>query len=536
MTSDRLTKINTINKIYRKILGRDADQSGISSYIHLLSNPYGTSILESILLSSDEYKKKQQEKLIKNTESFSSLTGDRTSYVKDKDTSIIDKSRFSGCVNSILKRMIYIENEKYPLSKLYNRISTIKQSLIHIAKKELNFTVFPHLEHYFNTDKFNTSLLISKNFEYFVLFIALLNIWKKIFEKTVPTCGTDNIVQSLTKEFNSIDEIDIKFKNFILDYLSIRLIGRLLSNKEREDMLKFFYAKSYNKIMLWFINENHSLSTTSNEIAKKGIHTITNKLGRKPKVLIMIAYLETQNSKFIDYMLYNLEKIKKINMDLDIEFALDNERVDREPNDYTPWSRVKRIRNLMIEKYPIYDYDYLYIIDSDIIDYPHNFISRAIGLNPDGITAPMALIQYSTVFYDWCGYQKLGVTSIRSQYADYILEKAYEERNFSLNPPYTPDPSYLAQLDCVGCTYVVPTKVFAGTYGDLQMELLEVFDIAGVTDHKILDNKVQYEDHPSFTDHYTICAATRAGGGKILMDRLSPAYHADLPLFGENWH
>ena len=70
----------------------------------------------------------------------------------------------------------------------------------------------------------------------------------------------------------------------------------------------------------------------------------------------------------------------------------------------------------------------------------------------------------------------------------------------------------------------------------MQQELIETFDIAKVKNHKIKENIVQYEDHPSFTDHYTICAAIRANGGKIIMDRGSAAYHADLPIHGEAWH
>jgi hypothetical protein len=250
----------------------------------------------------------------------------------------------------------------------------------------------------------------------------------------------------------------------------------------------------------------------------------------------MVAYLETQNSKLIDQMLYHINLVKQYNPLLDIEFALDNERVDKHINDYTPWSRVKRIRNLMIDKYPINNYDYLYWIDSDIIDYPADFLSAAIGLNPKGITAPLSLIQYSTVFYDWCGYQKLNATSLYSKYGKNILEKACDERNFSLSPPYIEDSSKITKIDCVGCTYVVPTSIFSKTYGELQQELLDVFDLAGVADHKIHDNIVQYEDHPSFTDHYTVCAAVRANGGDVCLYSGSVAYHADLPLYGENWH
>jgi hypothetical protein len=257
---------------------------------------------------------------------------------------------------------------------------------------------------------------------------------------------------------------------------------------------------------------------------------------RKPKILVMIAYLETQNCYFHEKMMYNCYSLPTANPLLDIEYALDNERIQKESGDYTPWSRVKRIRNMMINKYPIKNYDYLYIIDSDIIDYPHNFLTRAVGLNPNGITAPLALIQNSVIFYDWCGYQKKDATSINSKYAKYILDKGCKSRNFNLSPPYVDDSSRLVEIDCVGCTYVVPTWVFSSSYGDSQQELLQVFELSKVKNHKIKENIVQYEDHPTFTDHYTICTALRSNGGKVLMDTGSAAYHADLPLFGESWH
>lgn len=59
MIDNRLKQISEINKIYRKVLGRDADPSGISSYIGLLSDPSGANVLEKILYNSIEYKQKK---------------------------------------------------------------------------------------------------------------------------------------------------------------------------------------------------------------------------------------------------------------------------------------------------------------------------------------------------------------------------------------------------------------------------------------------------------------------------------------------
>jgi hypothetical protein len=526
-TQDRLIKVSQLNKIYRKVLGRDADQSGINSYLHILHNKNGMSQVEQILMSSDEYKARRK----KTDSDFNSLSGDRSSYINRVNQEKIDRTAFKNTINSILKLIALLEYPDYTEKETINRIGQIKSSLIHIADNNLSFTIFPHLEQNLNRETFETSLLDNKNFQYFVLFVATLNLWKKIFNKTVATCGTTKIVSVLNKPVNNFDSLWRMIGLFIIDYLSIRFIGQQLSNEQKN-----LFQNDYTKLVPFLIDKQKSEKLTEKLIIEQNIRDLTIDLGRKPKVLIMVAYLETQNSKLIDQMLYHINLVKQYNPLLDIEFALDNERVDKHINDYTPWSRVKRIRNLMIDKYPINNYDYLYWIDSDIIDYPADFLSAAIGLNPKGITAPLSLIQYSTVFYDWCGYQKLNATSLYSKYGKNILEKACDERNFSLSPPYIEDSSKITKIDCVGCTYVVPTSIFSKTYGELQQELLDVFDLAGVADHKIHDNIVQYEDHPSFTDHYTVCAAVRANGGDVCLYSGSVAYHADLPLYGENWH
>lgn len=535
MIDNRLKQISEINKIYRKVLGRDADSSGISSYIGLLSDPNGANVLEKILYNSAEYRNKAIGSSTTDHNSFNSMTGDRVSYIDSKNTKYIDNSKYKNLLEKIIHHLILLENTNFDKNNLNNRINIIKQSLTHINSKNLNFTIFPHKEYLYNTSSFIDSLKQKNNFQYFICFIAILNIWKTIFGKTVATCGTDKILNKIVK-VDTVSDLIWSMKEYIIEYFSIKIYGQILSSNKITHLESLLLQQKYTEFLDFIVSEKISIEKTEQNTIETNISDLTKQLGRKPKVLVTIAYLETQNSKFIDYMMYNLNMLQSANPLLDIDFALDNERVDREPNDYTPWSRVKRIRNLMINKYNIHDYDYLYIIDSDIVDYPHNFPSRAIGLNPLGITAPLALIQYSTTFYDWCGYQKLGATSIHSQYAKYILEKSCEIRNFRLKPPYIDDTARLAQIDCVGCTYIVPTSIFNKTYGNLQDELIKIFDIANVKNHKIKDNIVQYEDHPSFTDHYTICAAVRANGGKIIMDQGSPAYHADLPLYGENWH
>lgn len=527
--------IKKLNILYQKILGRDVDESGIRSYLHIIKEPNGEAKVSSILRDSAEYREKNQ--MSKTSKSFNSMAGDRKSYINTSDTKIIDNSPVGTQIDNILKLMILLDCKYYDTKKLQKRLQTAKESLVHIGQNNLPFTVFPHMESYYNTENLEKSLRNIKHFQYYVLYLTLSNLWKLLFGKLVATCGTKEFIQSIINvQCNNFNELYKNICNYTTDYFSIKICGHLLPNNDKSNLCNFILngdAESYFDY-LYKIREDQR--NKENEIINTNIHLLTQKLGHKPKVLVMIAYLETQNRYFIEKMIYHAQKVKDTNALLDIDFAFDNERIGKEKTDYTPWSRVKRIRNLMIAKYPIKDYDYLYIIDSDIIDYPHDFVSRAIGLNPDGITAPLALIQNSITFYDWCGYQKLGATNPRGEYSKCLMDKSCKERNFNLRPPYTDSKDRLEEIDCVGCTYVVPTKVFFNGYGTEKDDLLYVFQLAKVNNHKISNDIVQYEDHPTFTDHYTICMATRACGGKIMLDKGSSAYHADLPLFGENWH
>jgi hypothetical protein len=516
-----------LNNIYRRVLGRDVDESGIQTYLNKLNVTNGETFIEHDLRSSQEFKN-----LSGHGSDFNSLTGDRVAYIKSNDTSLIDNSPFKDILNNLIRLIVLVDNPTFDQDDLDNRVTTVKKSLINSGKNNLPFTIFPHLEYLFNTDRFDDSLKNYKNFQYYLLYMIIANVWKILFNKQVDTCGTAQFVRSLNFKAKSFDDIIHPIKQFFINYFSIRISGRLLSPSEIQ-VVNQFIDDHRSDLFIDYLRDIYrdDLIREENIISQ----TLSN-MDHQPSVLVMIAYLETQSLYFIERMMYHCSRLREANPLLKIDFALDNDRVGKESGDYTPWSRVKRIRNMMINRYDIHKYDYLYIIDSDIIDYPHDFLTRAIGLNPEGITAPVALIQNSIVFYDWCGYQKKGNTSLYGPYGKYIKNLSVKERNFNLQPPYVDDNSRLVEIDCVGCTYVVPSKVFNYSYGNMKSELIETFSIAGVTNHKIHEDKVQYEDHPCFTDHFTICAALRANGGKVFMDRGSAAYHADLPIHGEAWH
>jgi hypothetical protein len=516
-------RIRIINNIYNKFLNRDADESGINAYYYLTDNNANIKKLISIVTSSEEYK---------STQNTNNVSSERISHIKNNiDLSILDPIEIP--LTKIINMMILTDNDNYTKEKLILRGEMIKKNLIDIKNRNRNFSIFPHLEYYFNTEKFDTSLKEFKNFKYFVLYNSLWCLWKSFNNIEVPTDLSSKFIPFLNN-INNFSDLFLCSSDFFINYLSIKISNKILNESEKNIVIKFILDENSEEAINYLHSLSKCLKDEENIIIDNKISELTIKLNRKPKVLIMVPYLESQNLYFLEKMMYHINKVKEVNINIDIDLALDNEQIKTENSDYTPWSKVKRIRNIMINKYPIHNYDYLYLIDSDILDYPHNFISRAIGLNPDGITAPLVLVQNTSLFYDIAGFQLKNTTSLTK---NDILNCNYKKISINYQPPYVKnDNSRLVEVDCVGSTYVVPTYVFNLNYGDEQQNLLDVFNLFNVTNHTILENKIQYEDHPFYTDHYTLCSALKSNGGKILLDNGSVAYHADLQIYGEKWH
>lgn len=516
-------RLNIIKTLYNKYLKRDPDISGIKTYYKYTNNEENIKKLIEIIINSDEYKSK-------NNFLINTHVSDRISHINYN----FNENYFEPIEKSLIKLidMLILTNHNYNDININYRRQMVKSTLYHIKIKNTNFSIFPHLEYYFNTEKFDDSLKEFKNFRYFIIYISIWSLWKKFINKETKTDLSYEFLPYL-ENIKNFYELFLCSSNFFINYLSIKISNRLLLPEEKNYFIEYIHNENSKGAIEFLEKISHDLKVDEEIIIKNNINELTLKLNRKPKVLIMIPYLETQNLYYLEKMMYHVNKVKETNTDIDMEFALDNEKIYKEPSDYTPWSKVKRIRNIMINKFPIKNYDYLFLIDSDILDYPHNFITRAIGLNPDGITAPLVLVQHTSLFYDIAGFQQINKTIISK---NDIINNKFNKITINMQPPYVDNNTRLVDIDCVGSIYVVPTNIFSLTYSDRQNDLKELFNYIGVKNHKIEENIIQFEDHPFFTDHYTICAATKANGYRVLLDQGSVAYHADLPLYGENWH
>jgi hypothetical protein len=199
------------------------------------------------------------------------------------------------------------------------------------------------------------------------------------------------------------------------------------------------------------------------------------------------------------------------NAELDFAVLLDQRPAPPVGQVRTPWTKVAAVRNRLCDEICLEAFDYVLWIDSDVVGFPPELPALLIESNPQGISAPMVLIEGTQRFYDWAAFLEEGSSHLAPRDPHLI-----PGRNLSDQPPYwfngTPATDIVA-MDCVGTIVCVPGRLYAAISG-----------------------RAPYEDHYSFTDHFSICRFWRLEGHKVTVDRRLVAGHADLPLYGESWH
>jgi len=193
----------------------------------------------------------------------------------------------------------------------------------------------------------------------------------------------------------------------------------------------------------------------------------------------------------------------------EFSFFFDYRKIEPLDTDTRAWSKVARIRNAMLGSIRAEYFDFLLWIDADVTHYSPDMPTRLLGANPTGISAPLVLVEGSDTQYDWAGFILHGRSHIEP---DNALE--IPGRNLSGKFPYWPADAVPAEhvvpMDVVGTITLVPSSVYA--------------------------TGVCYEDHPSMTDHFPVCARAREMGLPVVVHRDVVAYHGYLPTYGEGWH
>lgn len=222
-------------------------------------------------------------------------------------------------------------------------------------------------------------------------------------------------------------------------------------------------------------------------------------------VLAIIPMRPNMNASLRSKALAGVYGMLGANPGLDLSILIDTRHEPHREGDDTPWCRVCRVRNRIINSLDLTKHDYLMWIDADVVDYPPDLPTRLIETG--GIVAPMVIVEKSARFYDRAAFVMLGKSNIAPN--DWHFR---DERQLAHDAPYWPSAptADLVEMDCVGTIYIVPASVYL--------------------------RGVRHTDHPAFTDHFEICRRAREMGIPVQVDRRFTAYHANLPEYGERWH
>jgi len=168
----------------------------------------------------------------------------------------------------------------------------------------------------------------------------------------------------------------------------------------------------------------------------------------------------------------------------------------------TPWSRVALVRNQILDDGLWEQFTHLLWIDADIVSFPPTLADDLLASEPEGVAAPLVLIEGTRMFYDWAAFIYAGKDTVQP-----TSRERLRGRNMKVDPPHLP--KGVSAMDCVGAVTLVNTDIYR----------------AGA----------RYEDHPAFTDHYPICKKCRDMGRRVAINRSVEVFHAALPKYGLEW-
>ncbi|RMG95859.1 MAG: hypothetical protein D6706_11255 [Chloroflexi bacterium] len=226
----------------------------------------------------------------------------------------------------------------------------------------------------------------------------------------------------------------------------------------------------------------------------------------KQRLLIAVAYKDGMNGRTLARCIELVGKMigNEHNRELfDMDVAIHRNVPGKAPSHAGRFWYHAVAREELIFDYLKDEHDYILWVDADIVSAPPDLPALLYDANPDGVTAPLVLIEGTPQFYDTLGF----------------IEDGARTRPF---PPYFDGPvtDGLVDLDSVGCIYLAPADVVRQeSYGS-----------------RPYDPKY---DHPSIaqtghTDHWPVMCAAADEGYRIACLTTAVAYHADLSE--EGWH
>lgn len=187
-----------------------------------------------------------------------------------------------------------------------------------------------------------------------------------------------------------------------------------------------------------------------------------------------------------------LLRAMELNNDMSFDIRQDDRALAIPPHP-SLYMRHATVRNYMLDTYLRAEHDYVLWVDSDLVDYPADLPSRLLAANPDGITAPLALLSetsgYPKRFYDIGGF----------------VEQGNRARMF---PPWFDQAGDVIDLDSVGCCYLAPAALYR--------------------------DGVRYSPPPTdyYVEHWSVMREAKRRGYRICCLTDCAAVHAWMPDYG----
>jgi len=149
-------------------------------------------------------------------------------------------------------------------------------------------------------------------------------------------------------------------------------------------------------------------------------------------------------------------------------------------------------RNELLGAYLKPEHTHVLWIDADVVEFPSNLAQQLLSISDHDIVAPMLLIEGTDRYYDTYTHVEIGNRPAQAE-APYFYSEA--------------DP---VRMDCVGGCYIIPAEIF-------KTQRYEPWGGLGMEHHVLMEN-------------------ARRQGYIVYVTRKVKVYHANLPLWGEEFH
>jgi hypothetical protein len=176
--------------------------------------------------------------------------------------------------------------------------------------------------------------------------------------------------------------------------------------------------------------KERSMRVTLELYERKKAHT-----DGRPRVVVMIPMGKDLHPAIERKFQSALKAMQAGNPSLNLTTFIFDKVVPRQEGDDRPLSKVARVRNMMLDEARVSeDFDYVLWIDSDLTSFPPDVPTELIRVNPDGVTAPMVLIEEpaplgTEQFYDTTAFIRYGRSSLAPHGAQFTCFPSTKQKH-----------------------------------------------------------------------------------------------------------